>query len=35
MEINPLTGFQVENLVKRIYAETSAEVAKRAAALLP
>jgi tripartite-type tricarboxylate transporter receptor subunit TctC len=35
MEINPLTGAEVEDLVKQIYAETSAEVAKRAAALLP
>ena len=35
MEINPLTGVQVENLVRQVYAETPPDVAKRAAALLP
>ena len=35
LEINPLTGAQVEDLVKQVYAGTPPEVAKRAAALLP
>jgi tripartite-type tricarboxylate transporter receptor subunit TctC len=35
MEINPLTGVQVENLVRQVYAETPPDVAKRAASLLP
>ena len=35
LEINPLTGMQVENLVRQVYAETPPEVAKRAASLLP
>ena len=35
LEINPLTGAQVEDLVKQVYAETPPEIAKRAASLLP
>jgi tripartite-type tricarboxylate transporter receptor subunit TctC len=35
LEINPLTGAQVEDLVKQVYAGTPPEVAKRAASLLP
>jgi len=35
MEVNPLTGVQVEDLVKQVYNETPPEIAKRAAALLP
>ena len=35
MEINPLTGAQVEDLVKQVYTGTPPEVAKRAAAFLP
>jgi tripartite-type tricarboxylate transporter receptor subunit TctC len=35
LEINPLTGAEVEKLVRQIYAETPPDVAKRAASLLP
>jgi tripartite-type tricarboxylate transporter receptor subunit TctC len=35
MEINPLTGAQVEELVRQIYSGTPPEVAKRAASFLP
>ena len=35
LEVNPLTGAQVEDLVKQVYTETPPEIAKRAAALLP
>jgi len=35
LEVNPLTGAQVEDLVKQVYADTPPAVAKRAAALLP
>ncbi|MEA2982955.1 MAG: hypothetical protein QOF09_4778 [Alphaproteobacteria bacterium] len=35
LEINPLTGAEVESLVKQVYADTPPEVAKRAASLLP
>ncbi|MBX9740789.1 MAG: hypothetical protein K2X62_11975 [Beijerinckiaceae bacterium] len=35
LEINPLDGQQVEALVKQVYAETSPETAKKAAAMLP
>jgi tripartite-type tricarboxylate transporter receptor subunit TctC len=35
MEINPLTGQQVEALVQRVYSEVSPEIAKKVAAMLP
>jgi tripartite-type tricarboxylate transporter receptor subunit TctC len=35
MEINPLTGPQVEALVAQVYAEVSPEIAKKVAAMLP
>jgi tripartite-type tricarboxylate transporter receptor subunit TctC len=35
MEINPLTGPQVDALVKQVYAEVSPEIAKKVAAMLP
>lgn len=35
LEVNPLTGAQVEDLVKQVYGETPPAVAKRAASLLP
>jgi tripartite-type tricarboxylate transporter receptor subunit TctC len=35
LEINPLTGAEVESLVKQVYTETPPAVAKRAASLLP
>ncbi|MDB5650745.1 MAG: tripartite tricarboxylate transporter family receptor [Hyphomicrobiales bacterium] len=35
LEINPLSGAQVEALVRQVYAETKPEVAKKAAAMLP
>ena len=35
LEVNPLTGAQVEELVKQVYTETPPAIAKRAAALLP
>ena len=35
MEINPLTGPQVEALVAQVYAEASPEIAKKVAAMLP
>jgi tripartite-type tricarboxylate transporter receptor subunit TctC len=35
LEVNPLTGAQVEDLVKQVYTGTPPEIAKRAAALLP
>ncbi len=35
MEINPLTGPQVEALVAQVYAEASPEIAKTVAAMLP
>jgi tripartite-type tricarboxylate transporter receptor subunit TctC len=35
LEVNPLTGQQVEDLVKQVYSETSPATAKQAAALLP
>jgi tripartite-type tricarboxylate transporter receptor subunit TctC len=35
LEVNPLTGQQVEDLVKQVYTETSPAIAKQAAALLP
>lgn len=34
LEINPLTGEQVEKLVRQVYAETSPETAKKVAAIL-
>jgi tripartite-type tricarboxylate transporter receptor subunit TctC len=35
LEINPLTGEQVDQLVRRVYAETSPATAKKVAAMLP
>lgn len=35
MEINPLTGPQVDALVKQVYAEVSPDIAKKVAAMLP
>jgi tripartite-type tricarboxylate transporter receptor subunit TctC len=35
MEINPLTGPQVDALVKQVYADVSPDIAKKAAAMLP
>ena len=35
LEVNPLTGAQVEDLVKQVYTETPPKIAERAAALLP
>jgi len=35
LEVNPLTGVQVEDLVKQVYTETPPKIAERAAALLP
>jgi tripartite-type tricarboxylate transporter receptor subunit TctC len=35
MEVNPLTGPQVDALVRQVYADVSPDIAKKVAAMLP